>query len=122
MTGFSVSTVLEARRAATAPLSLEVPATPDGATLESVIADERATDPALEAMRGERSSRLATAVAALPARRRQVVEQSFGLGEPPRELTDVAAAMHVTPQRIRTITNSALHELHTALRATGMTD
>jgi RNA polymerase sigma factor (sigma-70 family) len=114
-TGLPVDSVAEARNAAAVRLSLDVPATVGGAAPESMIADDTALDPELEAIGHERADRLASAVAALPPQRRHVIEQTFGLGGEARGVREVAASLHITPQRARSVANAALSELHRTL-------
>jgi RNA polymerase primary sigma factor len=121
-TGLPLEAVLEARAAASAPLSLEAPSASYGGPLESVVPDETAADPERLALRREQTTGLGTAVAALPPRRRRVVEQTYGLGGEPRTITELATDLQLSPQRVRTMALSALHELHGSLVEAGVSE
>jgi DNA-directed RNA polymerase sigma subunit (sigma70/sigma32) len=55
------------------------------------------------------------AVARLPERQREIVERTFGFDAPPQPIAAVAADLHLSPQRTRTIAIDALHRLRDAL-------
>jgi DNA-directed RNA polymerase sigma subunit (sigma70/sigma32) len=91
--GLAESAVLETRDASGgAPVSLNQSVLPDGMTLEAVVADAAATDPAVEAVEHEQAELVDAAVAALPERQREIVSRHFGLGCAPEEIADVANA------------------------------
>jgi RNA polymerase primary sigma factor len=116
-TGLPPTTIRETLAAPTALLTLDGATGSDGRPIVNPVADDNAVDPAERVIERERAGKLAAALAALPQPRRRVIEESFGLGCEPRDLADLASSMHVTPQRVRSIKNSALHELHVALAA-----
>jgi RNA polymerase sigma factor (sigma-70 family) len=55
------------------------------------------------------------AVDTLPERQRVVVSRHFGFGCEPQEISEVAAALHVSQQRVRTIERDALYALRDEL-------
>ena len=55
------------------------------------------------------------AVAALPERQKRVVSRHFGLGCREKPLAEVAAELHVSPQRARAIEQDALFALRQRL-------
>src|SRR5690242_290390 len=79
-TGIALEAIVEARGAATAPVSLDQP------VLEAVLPDDAAVDPEREAVRHEQTEQLAAAVAQLPTRQREIVRRHFGLGEAPEDI------------------------------------
>ena len=111
VTGLTPAAVDQIRRAATAPVSLDHAVLADGSPLETVIPDRAALDPELEAERHEQAEKLDAAVAALPSRQREIVSRHYGLGVDPEEIADVAADLHVSQQRARTIERDALYAL-----------
>src|SRR4051812_28596995 len=114
-TGLSVQAVVEARAAASAGVSLDQPVLPDGSSLDVLIADQSATNPETEAVEHDSASAVDAAVAALPARQREVVTRHFGIGCAGEPIVDVAATLHVSPQRARTIEQRALYALRDRL-------
>src|SRR4051794_16205394 len=114
-TGLSEEAVIEARGAATAGLSLDQPLLPDGSLLDSLIADAGAASPEQEAVERERADAVDEAVATLPARAREVITRHFGLGRSTEPIASVAADLHVSPQRARTIERAALSTLRDRL-------
>jgi RNA polymerase sigma factor (sigma-70 family) len=118
-TGLPIETVRATLDAGIDAVSLDAPVTPDGSSLEELVADPAALDP--EAVVVERDSvrRVDEAVEHLPERQRQIVEHAFGLGVPPESIADVAAEFHLSPQRTRTIVLDALHKLERELQALG---
>jgi RNA polymerase primary sigma factor len=119
-TGLPPAAVVEARRAAVSTVSLEEPLLPDGTTREGVIADPSAPDPLLRALEDEQARLTRRAVAQLGQRRRDVVGQRFGLGQPEQRLSDVAAELHLSPQRTRALERDALYELRASLDLAGV--
>jgi RNA polymerase primary sigma factor len=117
-TGLTPSAVVEARGVASAAVSLDQPVLPDGSSLDSVVADGAAKDPELEAVEHEQARRVDTAVSQLPARQREIVSRHFGLGRRPEGLAEVAAALHVSQQRVRAIERDALYALRDRLDTT----
>jgi len=114
-TGLSTAAVVEAQEAAGPPVSLDQPLLDDGATLEDLLVDASAPDPAARAAEHERAECVDDAVAHLPERQREVVARHFGLGREAEKIGDVAVALHLSPQRARTIERDALYRLRDRL-------
>jgi RNA polymerase primary sigma factor len=114
-TGLSRATIVATESVAGTPVSLGQPLLEDGATLETMLVDAHATDPAAEAAEQERVTVLGDAVAGLPPREREVIERHFGLGCSPEDLAEVAADLHLSRQRTRTIERDALYRLRDRL-------
>jgi len=55
------------------------------------------------------------AVEGLPARQREILSRHFGLGCDAQQIADVAAALHVSQQRVRAIERDALYALRDQL-------
>jgi RNA polymerase primary sigma factor len=119
VTGLSSAAVLEAQGAPAAPVSLDQPLVDDGGTLEAVLVDARAINPELEAIDHEQVELVDDAVAHLPGRQREVVVRHFGLGREAEEIAEVAAALHLSRQRTRTIERDALYRLRDRLERRG---
>jgi RNA polymerase primary sigma factor len=115
--GLPSATVAETRSLAGVPISLDQSVLPDGSTLETVVADATALDPAVEAVEHEQAELIDLAVGDLPARQREIVTRHFGLGRPPEEIAQVASALHLSQQRTRTIERDALYALRDRLEA-----
>lgn len=114
-TGLSVEAVNEARAAAIEPVSLDEPVAPDGSPLEMLVADPQASDPERATLAHVEVELIDDAVANLPARQRQIVERTFGFDTPAEPIAAVAADLHLSPQRTRTIAIDALHRLRNEL-------
>jgi len=112
--GLDVERIIEARRAAQTPLSIEAPLSDDSdMTRGDLLGDEMAGQAAhREVEKKELSRRLAEALEALDPRERKILQMRFGLerGEE-RTLTEVAALMGVSRERIRQIEQAALAKL-----------
>jgi RNA polymerase primary sigma factor len=112
--GLDVDRILEARRAAQTPLSIEAPLSDDSdMTRGDLLGDETAAQAAHRAVeKQELSQRLAEALDRLDPRERKILQMRFGLerGEE-RTLTEVAAVMGVSRERIRQIEQAALAKL-----------
>jgi RNA polymerase primary sigma factor len=119
-TGLPAAAVLEARRAPPLTLSLDEPVLADGTTRENAIADATAPDPHVEAVEHERVRLLHRALGRLGKRQRRVVSRHYGLDEPEASLTEIAADLHLSPQRTRAIENDALYELRGILERAGL--
>lgn len=115
LTGLSVDAVRDTRTVAPNVVSLDQAVLPDGSTLESLIEDRASPDPVVDAVDQEQAALVDRAVAELPERQREIVCRHFGLGRPPEEITDVAADLHVSQQRARTIERDALFTLRDRL-------
>ncbi len=113
--GLPESAVLETRDISGTPVSLDQSVLPDGLTLETVIADAAAADPAVEAVEHEQAALVDAALAALPDRQREILSRHFGLGRTPEEIADVADALHLSQQRTRAIERDALYTLRERL-------
>ena len=116
--GLPESSVAETRGVSGAPVSLDQTLLPDGSTLEAVVADGTAADPAVEAVEHEQAELVDAAVAALPERQREVLSRHFGLGRSSQEIADVADALHLSQQRTRAIERDALYALRERLDGT----
>jgi RNA polymerase sigma factor (sigma-70 family) len=120
-TGLSVSAVVEAREAVSAPVSLDEPVLPDGSPLESLVADPGASDPELETLASEQSALLRAALARLPERKRRVVAAQWGLdGQRSTNGVEIAAELDLSPRRTQTIGQDALHDLREILALSGV--
>jgi RNA polymerase primary sigma factor len=120
VTGLSVQSVVEARTASNAPISLDVPVLPDGSPLETLVADPSASDPLAEALHHELEESLRTAVAKLPPRQRRVVTEQWGLGDSrPTNGVALARELQLSPRRTQTIGHDALHSLRNELELVG---
>jgi RNA polymerase primary sigma factor len=109
-----VERIIEARRAAQAPLSIEAPLGDDSdMTRGDLLGDENAGQAAhREVELQELSRHLAHALELLDPRERKILQMRFGLerGEE-RTLTEVAQVMGVSRERIRQIEQAALAKL-----------
>jgi len=114
-TGLSVDAVRQARQIVPVLVSLDEAAQPDGSPLEALVEDVASPDPTLTALDQEQTELVDRAVAELPPRQREVVARHFGLGCEPEDLTKIAAALHLSPQRTRTIERDALYRLRDRL-------
>jgi RNA polymerase sigma factor (sigma-70 family) len=110
-TALSLEAVLEARTAAITPMSLDEPAAPDGSPLAGLVADGLASDPECEALAADEAERVRNAVARLSPRQRQIVSRHFGLDGGEVDVATVAAELHLSERRTRTIEHDALHQL-----------
>ena len=114
-TGLPPDAVIAARSVGGTPVSLDQVLLADGSTLEVIVADASALDPEAEAVEHEEIEKVDDAVAALPARQREIVSRHFGLGRDAEEIADVAADLHVSQQRARAIERDALYALRDRL-------
>jgi RNA polymerase primary sigma factor len=114
-TGLPVASVLEARNAASSPVSLDQPVLPDGSSLESLVVDAAAPNPEVEAVKHAEVDLVDEAVAQLADREREIVSRHFGIGRDGEPLARVAAELHLSEQRTRTIEARALYELRERL-------
>ena len=112
--GLEVERITEAKRAAQTPLSIEAPLSDDSdMTRGDLLGDENAGMAAhREVEKQELAKRLAEALESLDPRERKILQMRFGLerGEE-RTLTEVAAMMGVSRERIRQIEQAALAKL-----------
>jgi RNA polymerase primary sigma factor len=112
--GLEVERITEAKRAAQTPLSIEAPLSEDSdMTRGDLLGDENAGQAAhREVEKQELSKRLTEALDTLDPRERKILQLRFGLerGEE-RTLTEVAALMGVSRERIRQIEQAALAKL-----------
>jgi RNA polymerase primary sigma factor len=119
-TGLPAAAVLEARQAPPLTLSLDEPVLDDGTAREGSIADATAPDPLDETVEHERVQLVHAAVDRLGTRQRWVVNRHYGLDRPQASITEIAAELHLSPQRTRAIENDALCELRATLEAAGV--
>ena len=112
--GLDIERIVEARRAAQVPLSIEAPLSDDSdLTRGDMLGDEVAGQAAHRAVEKEElSKRLAEALEILDARERKILSMRYGLerGEE-RTLTEVAEVIGVSRERIRQIEQAALSKL-----------
>jgi RNA polymerase primary sigma factor len=112
--GLDLERIIEARRAAQTPLSIEAPLNDESdMTRGDTLGDEVATQAAHRLVESrELAERLTAALDTLDPRERRVLQMRFGLdrGEE-RTLTEVAATMGVSRERIRQIEQAALNKL-----------
>lgn len=112
--GLDVERIVEARRAAQVPLSIEAPLSDDSdMTRGDLLGDEMAGQAAhREVEKQELSKRITEALDLLDPRERKILQMRFGLerGEE-RTLTEVAQVMGVSRERIRQIEQAALAKL-----------
>ena len=110
-TGISADRVAEALEVAET-LSLDRPVGEDGALMGDFILDADAADPEDEASRSETRQALQAALAMLPQKQAQIVADRFGLTDGrSRPLSEIAADLGITPERVRQIVNDALARL-----------
>ncbi len=110
-TGITADRVAEALEVAET-LSLDRPVGEDGALLGDFILDADAADPEDEASRSETRQALQAALAMLPQKQAQIVADRFGLTDGrSRPLSEIAADLGITPERVRQIVNDALARL-----------
>ena len=114
-TGLPRVAVIAARSVGGTPVSLDQVLPANGSTLEALIADASALDPEAEAVEHEQVEEVDNAVAALPAHQREIVSRHFGLGRAAEEIAEMAADLHVSQQRVRTIERQALYALRNRL-------
>lgn len=115
LTGISVDTVRETQDLNPNVVSLDQVVLPDGSTLEELVQDEASPDPVADVVEREESDLVDRAVAELPERQREIVIRHFGLGREPEEIAQVAAELHLSQQRARTIERDALFTLRDRL-------
>jgi RNA polymerase primary sigma factor len=88
----------------------------DGPTLEQLVADESAQDAYDRADWSAHAAEVRRAVATLDPRERRILEARYGLDGPQSTLTEIAADLGVTAERVRQIEQKALvalrEELH----------
>lgn len=91
--------------------SLDGP-TRGGGSLASLLPDQRAPNPRDRAAESEQRQHVQDAVAGLPTRLRHIVRRRYGLvGEGEASLAEIGLEMHLTPERVRQLTNRALRLL-----------
>ena len=107
--GLASAAAADVRRAAVTLVPLDEP-----------ILVDAASDPETEALELEQAELLRRAVARLGATRREVITHHFGLAGPEESLREIAAELHLSPQRIRALERDALEELRTNLERQGL--
>jgi RNA polymerase primary sigma factor len=120
----TVREVRDVLRMAQQPISLEKPVgEEDDSSLGDFVEDQTAESPFELAAERLRRENLRRALAALPAREREVIEMRFGLsGERPFTLEEVGRAFNVTRERIRQIENHTLKKLEALPEAQRLRD
>ncbi|MFC1846221.1 RNA polymerase sigma factor RpoD/SigA, partial [Chloroflexota bacterium] len=97
---------------ATDVISLETPIGEEGTQFGDFIEDKTSLNPEEQAMANILGEQLKTAMEALTARERRIIETRFGLGgERSRTLEDVGSEFGLTKERIRQIEKEALAKL-----------
>lgn len=114
-TGLRADVVRDVRLLVPNVVSLDQAILPDGSTLEALVADDASPDPVVDTVVQEETTLVDDAVAALPPRQREIVCRHFGVGRDPEDLAAVAADLHVSQQRARTIERDALFTLRDRL-------
>jgi RNA polymerase primary sigma factor len=114
-TGLSAHAITDVRDVGASPVSLDRPVLADGSTLESLLPDQAARDPEVEAVENELAQRVDDAVVHLPPRQHEIVSRHFGIGRAAEDVADVAADLHLSQQRTRTIERDALYRLRDEL-------
>ena len=111
-------------RIAQLPVSLEKPiGEEEDSELGDFVEDDSAESPFEQASENLRRENVRRALAALPAREREVIEMRFGLtGDRPRTLEEVGRAFNVTRERIRQIENHTLKKLEALPEAQRLKD
>ncbi len=120
----TVREVRDVMRMAQQPISLEKPmGDSDESALGDFVEDQTAESPFELASEHLRRDNLRRALAALPAREREVIEMRFGLtGQRPYTLEEVGRAFNVTRERIRQIENHTLKKLEALPEAQRLRD
>ena len=114
-TGLPPAAVVAARVMGATPISLDQALFADGSALDALVADGTACDPEAAAVEHEEIEAVDDAVSALSDRQRAIVCRHFGIGRDAEEIADVAADLHVSQQRARTIERDALYALRDRL-------
>ena len=111
-------------RIAQQPVSLEKPiGEEEESELGDFVEDQTAESPFELASENLRRENVRRALAALPAREREVIEMRFGLkGTRPYTLEEVGRAFNVTRERIRQIENHTLKKLEALPEAQRLRD
>jgi RNA polymerase primary sigma factor len=120
----TVREVRDVLRMAQQPISLEKPiGEEEESELGDFVEDQTAESQFEQAAEHLRRENLRRALAALPAREREVIEMRFGLtGERPYTLEEVGRAFNVTRERIRQIENHTLKKLEALPEAQRLRD
>ncbi len=120
----SVREVRDILRMSQQPVSLEKPlGDEEESELGDFVEDQTAVSPFEMASENLRRDNVHKALAALPAREREVIEMRFGLsGGRPRTLEEVGRAFNVTRERIRQIENHTLKKLESLPEAQRLRD
>jgi RNA polymerase nonessential primary-like sigma factor len=120
-----VAEVAALLRLAQTPASLDVPmdrqAGDAGESMLEQVADDHAIDPEELLLSEEAQHLLVSGMAALTPREREVLCGRYGLhGREPQTLTDMAAQLQLTRERVRQVQQEALLKLRTALARQGV--
>ncbi|MEI2701402.1 MAG: RNA polymerase sigma factor RpoD [Baekduia sp.] len=120
----TVREVRDIQRMSQQPISLEKPVgDEEESELGDFVEDQMAESPFELAADSLRRENVHRALAALPAREREVIEMRFGLtGGRPRTLEEVGRAFNVTRERIRQIENHTLKKLESLPEAQRLRD
>jgi RNA polymerase nonessential primary-like sigma factor len=92
-----------------------------GESMLEQVADDHAIDPEELLLSEEAQHLLVSGMAALTPREREVLCGRYGLhGREPQTLTDMAAQLQLTRERVRQVQQEALLKLRTALARQGV--
>ena len=117
-TGLSVESVRSLREAARVTVSMDEPASEDGAPLGEMVADHHAVDPPERAVACEESRTVRGMLRLLPQRHRDVVVRRYGLDQTaPQSHEQIGASLGVGEERSRQLEREALHRLRTIATA-----
>jgi RNA polymerase primary sigma factor len=118
-TGLSRRAVGAMREAAQVTMSLDAPASDDGAALGELLADERAPDPSAAAAAADQREALSSMLEMLPARHREVIRRRYGLCDTPEQThQQIGARLGIGAGRSSQLEREALHRLRTMEGAT----
>ncbi|MEO7425271.1 MAG: RNA polymerase sigma factor RpoD/SigA [Fibrobacteria bacterium] len=113
----AVSKLSECMQVAASPVSLSVAGTEDAPSLVESLVDENGASTDAEAMATIRRKRMLDLLSGLDERKAEVLRLYYGIGsEIALPLTDIAARLNLTRERVRQIKVSALTQLRHPLR------
>jgi RNA polymerase primary sigma factor len=116
VTGLSPAAILDAKTAASAPVSLDDLAASRESAHDALLADPDAPDPELETISTEAAHLVRRAVERLSPRQREIVSRHFGLDRDEVRITALARDLHLSDRRARTIEQQALRHLEQELQ------
>jgi RNA polymerase primary sigma factor len=112
-TGISIAEVIEIKKAAQTPISLEMPiGEEEDGELGHIIEDKKIASPFEQATKSIKNEHLKEVLDSLPWRERTVIEMRFGIGnDTPQTLDEIGRHLGVTRERVRQIGNHTLKRL-----------